>query len=433
MLMVTAAAVVGLLVVAVRWPRAAVALMIPLPLLAVARAPGVVYAAMVVAAVIAARPTRRTLMANWRPLAPMAGLAVVTAGQFVLFDAERSAGWLLLLAFEATLLAGFAAVLMRPEPRLVLGCLAATGAVYAGFALTEPALALDRATPVVGQNANGLGFLAAVGLVAALSLVVLDRSRVIALVALSAGVVCGLGILATSSVTSAAVALVGAIVVIGLGAAGRPEQRRRLLVLGVGLILPAIVLAVPLWQRFGGLSRDLTALQNSWSIRTSGTRAALEYFWSAPWPGAGLGRTGEVVHDAGITPYPLAPHNAFVGIASDLGVVALVLFLVLVVMVAARTWAPRSRMLAATIVTFLVGAVAIDWPINPATAVGFWVVAGTVLAADVLDGSRRQATPDEPAGIARTADVRGHEAARSEAAVVSERLGTSPPSGSGPH
>lgn len=431
MLMVTAAAVVGLLVVAVRWPRAAVALMIPLPLLAVARAPGVVYAAMVVAAVIAARPNRRTLAANRLPLALVAGLGAVTAAQFMLFDPERSAGgWLQLLTFESAILAGLAAVLMRPEPRLVLGCLAGTGAVYAGFALTEPALALDRATPVAGQNANGLGFLAAVGLVAALSLVVLDRSRVVALVALSAGVVCGLGMLATSSVTSGAVALAGALVVAGLGVAGRPEQRRRLWLLGLGLVVPAIVLAVPLWQRFGGLSRDLAALQNSWSIRTSGTRAALEYFWSAPWPGAGLGRTGEAVHDAGITPYPLAPHNAFVGIASDLGVIALVLFLALAVMVAWRTWAPRNRMLAAPIVTYLVGAVAIEWPINPATAVGFWVAAGTVLAADV-EVAGRQPPPDASAAAGGAAGGLSGEDPRSDVAVVSERLGTSPPSGSG--
>lgn len=435
MLMVTAAAVVGLLVVAVRWPRAAVALLIPMPLLAVVRAPGFIYAAMVVAAVIAARPTRRTLSANRIPLALMVGLAVVTAVQFVLFDPERSAGgWLQLLAFESALLAGLAAVLVRPEPRFVLGCLAGTGTVYGGFALTEPALALDRATPVMGQNANGLGFLAAVGLVAALSLVVLDRSRVVALVASGAGVVCGLGILATSSVTSGAVALAGALVVAGLGVTGQPEQRRRLWLLGLGLVVPAIVLAVPLWQRFGGLSRDLAALQNSWSIRTSGTRAALEYFWSAPWPGAGLGRTGEAVHDAGITPYPLAPHNAFIGIASDLGVIALVLFLALAVMVAWRTWALRNRMLAATIVTYLIGTVAIEWPINPATAVGFWVAGGTVLAAAGLDAVGRHSPPDESASVGDTAGGLGRrEDSRSDEAVVSERLGTSPRSGSGLH
>ena len=392
MLIVEVLAAIVLPVLALNRPGAAVAATIPLPLLSFYGVSAQIYPVIMVVLLLAVLPTGRRTSPGWRRTVPFVGLAAVIAVQYAVWGAHSLTGNIFLVAMESALLAGAAALLTRPAPRLVLIWLAFTGTCYAILALSSPTLEAVRGTSVAGQNANGLGFLIAVGIAAAATLLVLERgTRWV--VAGGATVALGaIGLMATSSITSGVVAGLGVVAAGVLGVTGTSWQRRRTLWLSAALFGSVLLLAVPLWQWFGGQSRDLAGLANSWDIRGTGTVAAWQLFWSAPFPGAGIGGSAQAVFDTGLAAQPVAPHNTFVGVASDLGVIALLLLLAMIVLLVMHLRCRANRTLVPVTVVYLAGALGIEWAINPALGIGFWVVAGTALAAHTC-----RSTPDDAA------------------------------------
>lgn len=254
---------------------------------------------------------------------------------------------------------GMAAALGAQGFAVIGACLWSAALPMAVIAYGSPALRIDRTMAVLGENANGVGTVSALGFVAAVAMV---RSAPLYLrvVALPVAVVCLAGVLVSGSRGALAVVLAGGVTALVWSTSARAGGRRIVgLVVAAGI---AFLYTEPLFDRFLVFAgRSVLVGDPALDSRLSLLPFALEQGLSHPLRGVGLGQLGTV--GASFAGYRVdqRAHNVYVGAFAETGIIISVLLIIVSALALRRAWAwARVTGLPLAVAAVMVG-MSLEW------------------------------------------------------------------------
>jgi O-antigen ligase len=291
----------------------------------------------------------------------------------------------LIIAVGYSTVLGVAAALTRMSTAWLMAVIAALGVWISMAAWQTPELAVDRTLALLGENANGVGMFAGVGVVSAL-VMLKQRSIPVRLLALGATVTCLLGVYVSGSRGAAVVCFVGvAVLLFGRLLRGRTvggASRAAVVLLAVALLSYELV------GWFGDVTgRVARGADVNLTARSESLSYALHVGSEHPLFGVGLTRLGEVSRLDLTSGAGLRAHNAYAGVFAELGAVGLVPLLLLCALAVVRSRQRSSEGLA-LVAAVLSAGISLEW----------WGDGGTgPLAMLVLGWAVGQVGPPEPA------------------------------------
>jgi O-antigen ligase len=221
-----------------------------------------------------------------------------------------------------------AAAVARPNPKWFLCAVAAVGAVYGLAASSSRILgSMGRAETVLGFNANGIGLLAASGLVAVATTLLLVPDWRMRLLTTALGFACVLGLLASSSQ--------GGLLALGTGLAAVAWYRSKvafvatLTAFAFTALIATLLFTSDVVSTVGGTARTDADLQNSREVRLMIVEQLLPVWLESPI--TGVGRASTVVFlpttdpginlETGLVPVGIVPHNVFLHVLTMAGLI----------------------------------------------------------------------------------------------------------------
>jgi hypothetical protein len=245
----------------------------------------------------------------------------------VFFCAQSTLTYQLILGGIYCGLVGIAASLTAFSMAHVQLALIGWGATASWVAITSPGLIQDRSEVLLGENANGLGLMAALGIVGTLGCV--RRYRLGLLWGLPTLVLCMSGVTASGS-RGALLAAVGSALVACLFPALRGSWRRSSLVLVAAAT--AMIFAVrPLVEWFTTYSGRSAASYANVGSRQDALGFAITTGFDHPLTGVGIGNLAGFSLSDSTDRLGLRAHNQLAGLFAETGAIGLLLLVTLFV------------------------------------------------------------------------------------------------------
>lgn len=198
-------------------------------------------------------------------------------------------------------------------------------------------LQIDRTTAVLGENANGVGVVAALGCVAAFTLA-RAAPPYLRVLAIPVTLVCVAGVLVSGSRGALAVLLAGGITALVWTRSARVRGRR---IAGlVAMAGVALLYAEPLFDRFLVFAgRSVLVGTDPLDSRLSLLPFAIEQGVNNPLLGVGIGQLGTV--GASVAGYRVdqRAHNVYLGAFAETGILIAVLLVLVSTLALHRSWA----------------------------------------------------------------------------------------------
>lgn len=311
--------------------------------------------------------------------------------------------------FYSTLL-GCTVAVVKPTVRIIVYSVGALGSLAAVATITTPGLLQARSTVVLGANANGAGFLAALGLVSGL-MMTRQRRSVDRFVGIGVVVLCGIGLFDTGSRGAALAALAGSLVtVFRRPLAGSPVKgsiTAAALAIGLGYVASP---AMKLLLDATGRAQLGTGAGFSFSSRQSALSYAIGQGIRHPWAGVGIGRLSDVSHADPNSGLGLSAHNAFAGIFAESGIIPLTCLVLLSVLALLRSRSPAAGTLLPCAVAVLVGGVSLQWwgdGVTGPVAVLILAAAAAASGTDVEVTDEKSGSSSFPAHVCDLAAAQG--------------------------
>ena len=357
------------------------------------------------------RPRLRTGWVGWLGLAYLAITAVSVTPFFNDLPYGRAVsgiGLFLSLAAGGILIGSGSVLLRNRDARPLIALALGSLAVAAAIAILAFTKGTDLGRPLSGlvsqsstdlraygpfYNSDYLGFAAAQAIVLGVGWAIFERR--FRLPVLAVALVASIALVASFARSGFLAAAVGL-----LALAFMRSRRLGVVVLVVGGIAFLLAYEALLQARvgitYGGAPGSaLGTLSQSDVGRSDAALAGVQLFLTAPLFGIGYGQfhylSPQFVGSSGVT----FPHNIFVGILAEQGILGVILFgaLVLAIIVGIRrSGHPLTLPIAALAITYLVGSLFIDSVTTLQTSILFWICLAVVL------GRRRSERDPEPAG-----------------------------------
>jgi hypothetical protein len=282
-----------------------------------------------------------------------------------------------LFAVVYATVASVAAAVIRPSGTTVAFIMCCPGTVITLVCLFGSNMSTDRRSMVLGENANGVGFLAAIGLVAGLTLI--GRStKTIAGFGFTAAFICTVGV-AVSASRGALLAAVGGVAALVLARVIASRWTwATLACAGVtGLLIITAGPVSHLFVEYAGRPSDRA--QASYDAREFMVGYAIEQGLSHPLLGVGLGRLADVSVADPESRVMLRAHNAFAGVFAESGLVVLALLLAvcLAAFLSARKYDARRLLPLVTVV--VVTGFSLEWWGAGSTGAAAMLILGSAL------------------------------------------------------
>ncbi|MGI8330314.1 O-antigen ligase family protein [Actinomadura scrupuli] len=265
-----------------------------------------------------------------------------------------------------------------PRPRTVACLIAVTGAVAAGYVLVAGEH-LDGRLEGLGFNPNYLGAVLALPLVASAGLLRHHRNPVW----LVPGAVCLFAMAQTQSRAAFIAATMGTAIILLQGRTVRVQASVMLTAVVAVALLPA---ALGTAEHFATGDRRSAELASNSEVRARAAEFAARVAVEHPVRGIGYGRFSAYAASSPRFGLYMATHNDYLRLAAETGAVALIAFLALLLL---GTWGRRSGDLAvlrAVVVTHAVGLVFANLLSNMTASLPFWLSLGCLLAAAPSSG-----------------------------------------------
>lgn len=253
---------------------------------------------------------------------------------------------------------GFAAAISNMRPGLVLALLSTLGAWAALSAGNTPALQTDRTVAVLGENANGIGMIAALGFVAALmgSIYIRGMQRWLYLVGV---VTCLWGVYVSASRGAILICFAGVTVfLIGRWLRG-PLVKSVFVSIVAGVAL--VFLAQQLIGWFANITgRTALGADANFTDRSATLSYAVQQGLDHPVFGVGLGQLAAFSEGDSNSHLGQRAHNVYAGVFAELGVPALILMLILcgLAVYQARRYSTGAL---ALVFSVLVAGISLEW------------------------------------------------------------------------
>lgn len=231
---------------------------------------------------------------------------------------------------------GVAAALAAQTFKFIGVCLWSAAVPMAIVAYVSPDLQVDRTTAVLGENANGVGVVAALGFVAAVTSMRAAPPH-LRMLAIPVTVVCVAGVLVSGSRGALSVVLAGGITALVWTRSARVSGWRI-----AGLIVAAgvaLLYAEELFDRFLVFAgRSVLVETGVLDSRLSLLPFAIEQGVNNPLLGVGMGQLGAV--GAGTAGYRVdqRAHNVYLGAFAETGILVAVLLVAVSVLALHRAW-----------------------------------------------------------------------------------------------
>jgi len=299
------------------------------------------------------------------------------------------------------LLAGLAlpvaCLVAPPDARRVAQLTAGCGAGVAAYLLLRGENAAGRLIGL-GLNPNYAGVLLALATVAAVGMAKVAKNRAWLLPAL----VCAVAVFETRSRGAYLTVLAG---LTSLLLSGRPPRQKALIALAAlfaGLILPGTLNSQ---NELTGARSSAELAANS-DVRTQAALLAARVAWNNPLRGIGYANFPHIAEStAGFRIY-MNTHNDYLRLAAEAGVLALVLFAILIWRGLSRHCSGYDAVLRAVVVANGVALVFANTLSNLVVTVPFWISLGCLLARSAV---REEAPPASDQRRSRPlADTRNH-------------------------
>ncbi|WP_372729606.1 O-antigen ligase family protein [Nocardioides sp.] len=304
---------------------------------------------------VAAWPAASGLARRWATLFAVTAVWITFAGLVI---SPRGIGTTqLVIGIDYALLLAMVTALVTVKFDFIRLALAGWGVAASWLAITTPDLIADRSQTVIGENANGLGSLCALGLVAAASALAASRNRLLHW-GWAVGVVCASGIVATGSRGALVAAVAGAGAVL-LQPHLRRGGMRSVVIVGSSLLITYAAMDAGLRWFTAYVGRSSASFENVMG-REEALRFAILTGWNNPLAGVGLGRLSVVPYYNGDQGLGLRAHNTFAGIFAESGVVALLLVLVVIGRALTRARLDPGGLLG-LVVAFVVLGFTLEW------------------------------------------------------------------------
>lgn len=298
------------------------------------------------------------------------------------------------VVFAAAL--GICAALLRPAVGTLLIAIIGVGTLASYAALTSNQLRVDRNAVLIGENANGIGMLAALGLVAC-ALALRQRHLSIRALAVLGGWLCAAGVLASGSRGALLAVFAGVATLLAHRLLVGPPIRAAMILAALSAVIlfvsgPAFDMLLQLSGRQGnGTTQNIVARQ-----------AALSYAVHAglahPFSGVGLNRLATVSHADPNSGLGLSAHDVFAGLFAECGVFAFTALVVLCALALVRSGRQSPAVELPLVVTVIVSGLSLEW----------WGTGLTGAMALLILGSAVASPPSPvPDAAPRPADTRG--------------------------
>lgn len=389
--LVQLSAVAAVLLVALRWPRAAIPLAIPATLLLTPATGGrtefVIPFALVTSWLV------HLLLRRIRIFPLEHGLLLAFAAWLLLaylvddahLETQLSPGRDLLTFLLGLSICGVA-ISFRPSTTWVLTVIAGAAGVLGLVVLFAPDSGVSARVYALTLNPNSLGLALALGVVASLAGWLSDKRNPLWI---AVAALCLVALSPTES-RGAVVALVA-----GIGALTALGRRRWLQAAVAGAVL-AILLVPGLTDSLVGLtfgSRTTVQFADSNAVRISAATTALRYAVEHPVFGVGYGQFAALaVRDPLFATY-LNTHNDLLRLAAESGLPALVLFIALIwIALGAGGWRQYVP-LKVVLITYLVGLQFGNFLSSLAVTTPFWLCLGILLGNAAIHSRERAGGP----------------------------------------
>lgn len=287
---------------------------------------------------------------------------------------------------------GIAACVIRPRPGLVVGVLGVLSMVVSFDALRDSALRTDRGNAVLlGLNANGIGFLCALGLVVG-TMIARRRGVRFKLVGVLVALIGLAGTIQSGSRGAFLASLAGAIVVVLANRLQRVQAGDAAMLAGAGIVLYlASPTAMDWLARAAG--RDTTAIATNVTSRESASTYAIHATGQHPLTGVGLfGLDRYSLLDINAN-FHLSAHNVFIGRFAESGVLSGVCLLVTMALALVGSWRASAALLLPLFAYLCVAGISIDWLADSRLSPLSFLVVGAALV--TTDRPRSAAEPEK--------------------------------------
>lgn len=272
---------------------------------------------------------------------------------------------------------GLAAVAasIRPSRRLLMVSLVLTGCVLSVASLATNPFADLRSSVYLGFNANSLGLLLALSLVAAVALLT-EQSVMLRIFGAATTPLLIAAILNTESRGAYASALAGLLIVIVVGRSARAK-------LLLGLAAVALLVLTPgtltTFREVAIGGRTVIDLESSGSVRIDAARLSTSLAITHPVFGIGFGEFPDRARQDDAVGITINTHNDFLGLAVSAGLPALAFLLWLLWLALRRGFrAPDDRAWSAIVVAGAVGFLTANTLGTLAVSGAFWLALGAV-------------------------------------------------------
>jgi hypothetical protein len=315
----------------------------------------------------------------------VAGFGVLTVGFGLLLATAVPDRTSLIIAVGYSAVLGVAAALTRISTAWFAAVIVALGVWISIAAWRTPELSVDRTTAVLGENANGVGMFAGVGVVSALVLLK-QRSVLVTVLALGAAVACLTGVYVSGSRGAVVLCFVGvAVLVFGRLLRGTTVGGA---IRAAVVLLAVAAVSYELVEWFGAVTgRAARGADRNLAARGESLSYAVDVGLQQPLFGVGLTRLSEVSRLDLTSGVGLRAHNLYAGVFAELGLVGLMPLLLLCALAVVRARRRSSEALA-LVAAVLSAGISLEW----------WGAGGTgPLALFVLGWAVGQGRPPTPA------------------------------------
>lgn len=253
---------------------------------------------------------------------------------------------------------GFAAAISNMRPGLVFALLSTLGAWAALSAGNTPALQTDRTVAVLGENANGIGMIAALGFVAALmgSIYIRGMQKWLYLIGI---VTCLWGVYVSASRGAIVICFAGVTVLL-IGRWLRGPSVKSIFVSLVASVA-VVFLAQQLVNWFADITgRTALGADANFTARGETLSYAIQQGLDHPVFGVGLGQLAAFSEGDSNSHLGQRAHNVYAGVFAELGVPALILMLILcgLAVYHARRYSTGAL---ALVFSVLVAGISLEW------------------------------------------------------------------------
>lgn len=298
------------------------------------------------------RRSRRTALLIWGIL-----LTVVFLNELIATTSPSSSGERLSIVYAGVL--GTATAIIRPSRSVIVYSTTTLGCIAALAALTTANLLQARTTVVLGTNANGVGFLAAVGAIAALTLLQQNStgSRVVGVFAFG---LCSAGLFQSGSRGALVAGLAGAVVLV-LHRAIASTTVRAAFAASAGAGAVVTVAGPAMSELLKATGRLQSSAATSLDQRQAAFSQALRQGLAHPLTGIGIGNTAGASQRDPNAPLGLSAHNVFAGVFAESGVIPIVGLALLAVLALLRSREFAAAWALPLVITVLVGGGSLEW------------------------------------------------------------------------